>query len=127
MTIASTFRAGMVADSGVSALVSQRIYPGLLPQHPTYPAISYQRISNTGQKGTSDIRESRWQINNWAQTYAGAQALAAAFKAFAEDYADVTQTPGIKQTLVVNENDDYDDEAKAYRVIVDVILYTTGD
>lgn len=127
MTIAALLKAGLAADSGVAALVGNRIYPLKLPQKPTYEAITYQRISNTGQNGTSTRRESRWQINCWAETHVEATALAAAVKAFAEDWHDADQTPGIAWARVVNELDDYDDQADVYRIIVDVILHTTGD
>ena len=127
MTIAALLRGGLINDSGVSAIVSTRVYPGLLPQSPTYEAITYQRISSTGQNGTSNRKESRWQINCWAQTYAEAQVLAAAVKAFAEEWHDLDQIPGIAWARVVNEIDDYDDVADVYRVIIDVILHTAGD
>lgn len=134
MTIAALLKAGLAADSGITAIVGTRIYPLVLSDNnPTLPAITYQRISNTAQKGTSDLRESRWQFSCWSKRreggngYQESQQLAAAVKTFLEEFNSTAQTPGIKQTLVVNENDDYDDEAKVYRVIIDVILYTTGD
>jgi hypothetical protein len=109
---------------GLAGVVSTRIYPLNLPQPPTYPAITYQRISNSGQDGTSTLKQSRWQIDCWASTYVGSQTVAAAVKAFAEEWHD---SPGIEWARVVNEIDDYDDDAKVYRIIVDVILHTTGD
>ena len=127
MTIGILLHAGLAGDSGISSIVGARIYPLKLPQSPTYEAISYERISNTGQDGTSNRKESRWQINCWARTYAEAQTLSAAVKAFAEEWHDADQTPGIAWARVVNELDDYDETAEVYRVIVDVILHTTGD
>lgn len=127
MTVAALVKAALSGNSGVTNLVSTRIYPLLLPQHPTLEAISYQRISNSPQQGTTDLRESRWQINCWAETYAETQVLAAAVKAAFEEYIDMDQTPGIRMALIANETDDYDDDAKVYRTIVDVILMTTGD
>lgn len=116
-----------LASGGVAALVSARVYPVLLPQTPTYPAVSYQRISNSGTNGSTALRESRWQVNCWAATYAGAVSLSEAVKAAMEEHTDVSQTPGIKYSRVVNEFDDYDPEAEIYRVILDVMLTTTGD
>jgi hypothetical protein len=122
MSVYTKFRAGLAA--GVVGVVGTRIYPLNLPQPPTYPAITYSRISNSGQDGTSTIKQSRWQVDCWANTYVGSQTLAAAVKAFAEEWHD---SPGIEWARVVNEIDDYDDDAKAYRIIVDLILHTTGD
>lgn len=127
MSIATILKAALAADTAVAAIVSTRIYPLQLPQSPTYPAITYQRISNTGTNGNTALRESRWQISCWAQTYLGALALSAAVKALLEEYTNTVSTPGIKMALVVNELDDYDDTVKVYRVIIDVIFTTTGD
>lgn len=127
MTISSLLQAALAANSGVTALVSTRIYPIKLPQPPTYPAITYQRISNTAQNGSTALRETRYQIDCWADTYTPTQTLAAAVKAALEEYKKTNATPGIKQAYIINELDDYDDDVKAYRTIVDVILVTTGD
>ena len=128
MTIAALLKAGLAANSGVSAIVSTRIYPIVFTNNnPTLPAITYQRISGSGTNGSTALRESRYQINCWANTHVAVSALAAAVKTFAEEFSDTTSTPGIKMCLVVNENDDYDDQAKIYRIIVDVMLTTTGD
>jgi len=127
MTIATLLRAALTGDTAVAAIVSTRIYPVKLPQTPTYEAISYARVSNTERNGSTALRETRFQINCWADTYIKAGALAAAVKTALEGYTNTSQTPGIKMALVVNELDDYDDEVKVYREIVDVILTTTGD
>ena len=127
MTIAARLKGALSGNSGVTTLVSTRIYPLKLPQNSTYEAISYQRISNTPTDGSTALRNSRWQINCWADTYAESQALALAVKAALEEYSDTTATPGIKEGHVANEQDDYDDDAKVFRTIVDVILVTTGD
>lgn len=123
MTIGTLVKSALTGNSGVSALVSTRVYPLQLPQKPTYEAITYQRISNGPQNGSTAIRDSRWQISCWAEEYGEAHVLAVAVKTAFEDLTD----DSIKMAYVVNELDDYDDEAKAYRTIVDVILVTTGD
>ena len=127
MTIAALVKGALAENAGVSSIVSTRIYPLKLPQNPTYEAISYQRISNTGQDGTSTLRQSRWQINCWASTYGEAQALATAVKDALEEYVAISETPGINMARVVNELDDWDEESDVYRVMIDVILHTTGD
>lgn len=128
MSIASLLKSGLAANSGVAALVGTRIYPLVfVNNNPTLPAITYQRISGSGTNGSTALRESRYQINCWANTHVAASGVAAAVKAFAEEFSDTTSTPGIKMALVVNESDDYDDQTKIFRVIVDVMLTTTGD
>jgi len=124
MTIGSQLKSALSGNSGITNLVSARIYPVQLPQTPTYEAITYLRVSNSGQNGTSTRRESRWQIDCWAQTYAEAHVLARAVKTALEEYHDGS---GIEYARVVNELDDYDPDVDAYRTIVDVMLVTTGD
>lgn len=112
------------------AIVGSRIYPLILPQPPTYEAITYQRISSSGTNGSTALRESRWQINCWAATYLEAHTLANTVKAGLEEWKNTTETPGVKQAVVVNELDDFEETAGnkgVYRVIIDVILTTTGD
>lgn len=127
MTIGVKIYTALSGASGIAALVSTRIYPLVLPQSVTYPAISYQRISNSPQQGSTALRSTRYQINCWALTYAAAQGLATAVKAALEEYTATATAPRIKMALVVNELDDFDSEANVYRVIVDVIFTTSGD
>jgi hypothetical protein len=127
MSLGLKVYAALANNSGVAALVSTRIHPAILPQTPTYPAISYLRVSNTGQQGSTKLRETRYQINCWGATYAAAQSLAVAVKTAFEEYVEAATTPRIEMTLVVNELDDYDDQADIFRVIVDVLMTTSGD
>lgn len=127
MSLSAKVYSALAGAVGVSALVSARIYPLVLPQSPTYPAISYLRVSNTGQQGSTDLRETRYQIDCWGSTYAAAHGLAAAVKTAIEEHTNTATAPRIKMAQVVNELDDFDPEAKAYRVIVDVIFTTSGD
>lgn len=65
--------------AGVSALVSGRVYPLMLPQGCALPAISYQRVSTdhvASMDGYSGLERVRVQIDVMASTYAGAKALA---------------------------------------------------
>lgn len=127
MSIEALVYTRLTTYSGITAIASTRTYPLLLPQTPTYPAVTYQKISNSEQKGTSALRDSRWQLNCWASTYAEAHSLAAQIKAAFEEWHDLDQTPGVLFARVVGEIDDYDDDMPVYRVILDVMLTTTGD
>lgn len=127
MSLSGKVHDALANDTAVAALVGTRIYPRILPQHPTYPAISYQRISGTPQQGSTTLRTPRYQIDCWATTDVGAEALAVAVTALFEEYTNVTGSPAIKMAEVVNNLDDYDDTTKSYRNIVDVVFTTSGD
>lgn len=114
-------------DAGVAALVSTRIYPLLLPQSPTYGAITYHRISNGPHIGGTDYRNSRYQLDCWETTHPRAEALANAVKSALEAHKDEDQTPSIKMVRVVNEIENYEDDTESYRIIIDVMVSTIGD
>jgi hypothetical protein len=127
MSIEALVYGRLTTYSGITAIASTRTYPMRLPQNPTLPAISYQKISNTEQKGSSNLKDSRYQLNCWATTYAEAHSLAAQVKAAFEEWHDANQTPGVLMARMVGETDTEDDDTKTYRVILDVFLTTTGD
>ena len=104
--------------SGLSALISTRCYPLLMPQKAIFPNVVYQRISSTEQNGTSTIRETRFQISCWGVTYSSMHSIATQVRAALEGYSDLT----IKMARVVNQLDDYEDDTATYRRIIDVIL-----
>ena len=127
MTIQSMLFDRLTTESGVSALVGARVYPGLLPQKATYPAISYGRVSNSGQWGTGTHRESRFQFDCWAKTNVDVVALSAAVKGGLEEWGDVDGGYVVKMAWIVNELDDYDPEEDLYRITLDCMLITSGD
>lgn len=58
------------ASTGVTSIVGSRIHPARLPQNPTYPAITYRRISGRSdmhQSGLSGMGEGRIQISCWTE------------------------------------------------------------
>lgn len=65
--------------------VSGRVYPVLLPQSPTYPALTYQLISDPRghtHDGPDGLVDARYQITTWAprEAYADVKATADAVR-----------------------------------------------
>ena len=103
---------------GMAALVVTRIYPMLMPQNPTLPAIVYQKISGPrsySHSGDQNLTFTRYQFSCWAHTYAGAKALAAQLR----DCLSGRKYGVIRASFCVNELDDYDPISKDFRIIVD--------
>jgi len=75
---AETLYSYLTTFPGLAALIGTRCYPVKLPQEPTLPALTYQRVSDAPEyshdPGAS--YRPRMQITCWAGTYAGAEALA---------------------------------------------------
>jgi hypothetical protein len=68
----------------VNAIVSNRIYPMVLAQKATLPAIRYQRISGIPEHshdGVSGFEVAVMQVDCYAETYLGAIALRDAVQA----------------------------------------------
>lgn len=75
--------------AGVTALVASRIYPLVLPQEPTYPAITFSRVSSQRIEGVYTdygMARVRIQITCWALTYDSAKAVAEQVRIALERY-----------------------------------------
>ena len=65
--------------AGLSALISSRVYPGQLPQRPTLPSVTYQRVSTIlvatrDNSGRANLERPRYQFDCWATTRKAARA-----------------------------------------------------
>ena len=105
--------------AAVAAVVSTRIYPVVLPQDVTLPAITYSRISG-GQvnslTGYSGLENPRIQIDVWGATYPACQTLAADV----HTAMDAATTFGAH---LESDMDFYEDDTKIYRVSMDFSVW----
>ncbi len=87
MTLEENLRTNIVNDSGVAAVLGNRLYITRLPQNPVYPCATYQRISTERYPTMDQQGNSRWESCGWARfqftTYSndGAGGAAAAIAA----------------------------------------------
>lgn len=124
MSLETEIRARLAADSTLSGLVSTRLYALKLPQEPTYPAVTYQRISGprlSHLSGSSDFGTARLQIDSWGKPYLSVQSVAAAIRVSLHGYHGMLSTLRVAIQLD-NERDEYDDDAEIYRVSQDYRL-----
>jgi len=125
MTI-ETDIAGHLGDyAGLAALVGERIYPVRLPQTPTLPAVTYQRISGTtrySHDGDSGLYSARWQFSCWAEHYMEAVAVGAQVKGAVHTWRNAHGQPA----FVENEVDDYEPATGVYHVMVDATIWWRG-
>ena len=111
--------------AGLTALVSTRIYPLIMPQGVTYPAVTYQRIATEPREScmVEDVgwARARVQVTAWADTFTSAKAIAAQVRAALQRWT----TTGIQGTFIIAEYDLYDDEAYKYGAAIDAeVVYT---
>lgn len=72
MSIETCLRQHLLDDPAISAAVGTRIYPLLLPQKATLPAMVLTQISNIRHdhlRGQAALARPRWQVDSWAATY----------------------------------------------------------
>jgi hypothetical protein len=131
VSIETEIRARLVADATIAALAKSgsvtRIYALFLPQDPTLPAITYQRISGPRIQRLNDATEwgqARIQYDCWATTYLGAQTLAAAVRISLNGFVGELATLKVAIRLD-NERDLYEDELHIFRISQDYMVTHT--
>lgn len=115
----------LLADGTVSGLVAARMYPILLPQEPSYPAIVYSLASSTrlhALDGPPGRASHRVQIDCYAETYKEAHQLAAAVRQRLDGYAGLMGSTEVGYVSLDNEQDLYDDDARVHRVLQDFLI-----
>ncbi|MEE9401256.1 MAG: DUF3168 domain-containing protein [Dehalococcoidia bacterium] len=101
-------------------LVVNRIYPLLLPQVPTLPAVVYLRVSGMREQshdGDSALQHPRFQFSCWAETYLEALAVAEEVRIALQGLT----TAGVG--IYENAHDLYDTDTGWYHVPVDITIW----
>ncbi len=125
MTVEQALKTALAAHAGLLALIAGRVYPGRLPQTPTLPACTYQRIDTPTEQvmGEATVkRRPRMQITSLASTYDEAKAIAAQAVACLDGFSGLLGGAGGVQCdciILANEADLYDDEAGRWQIVTD--------
>lgn len=119
--------AALTANPAVAALVSQRIYPLVMPQNPTLPAIRYEvtgQASEWALTGAEAMRETMFDVDCWAAETSGKSAYAAAKEVQEAVRAalDAYSASGIQGVFVDNSADYYDPETGAVCAVLTVTV-----
>ncbi len=105
--------AHLSTTTSVTAICGSRITPIVLPQNPTYPAVSYQRIGgrreNDLSQGYIGVENAIVQVDSWATSFSGAAALSSAVVT-ALCAATVFKAVALESPL-----DLYEDDIQVYR------------
>lgn len=120
------------AYGGLTALISDRIYPEPLPQPVggvTLPAITYMRISSAPQvahNGDSGLDSPIFQIKVWASTKSQARAIIDQLRAALSGYSGLMSDLTVQASFVRADRDLYDTDTGLYTPIVEVALWHGG-
>jgi len=115
------------ADAGVTALVSTRVYPTVLPQDKTLPALVYQRISGV-EPGQIDgqgraLVQGRVQVTALAAEFGACAAiLDAAREALLYQYGSIGGVEVVSIIRDIDGADDFDPDLQAYSQSMDFIV-----
>ena len=118
------------AFSGLTALISTRVYLMFIPQAATLPCVTVTRISTAriltmdSSGSTGDLAHPRFQFDAWATTYASAKAIIDQVRAALNGHVGATGTGvTIRAALVESEVPSYDPETALYRCQSDFMIW----
>ena len=119
MSIETAIYTRLQAVSAVTALISTRAYPNVVPQKPTLPFVVYERedterISAMG--GDVGVVRTDFRIDCYATTYAGVKAVSTAVIGALQRFSGTSDSIVILDIFVADESDAYI-EAPDYHVI----------
>lgn len=128
--IRPALRSFLLSDPAISSSVGARVYPIKLPQGTTGSSIVYNRISGAGDyhmQGLSGFAHHRFQIDAWASTANAATALADLIRDRIDGYrgdmgTDSPPVVTVQGVFMVDQREDYDDDAKLHRMSRDYFI-----
>lgn len=138
MSIATELRTFLLEDTTLAGLVGQRLYPNVLPQAPTFPAMTFTWVSGTRFHhlgGSAGIAGPRVQFDCWAATYLEAEALFEALRlaldGFRGEIGGSPPTRRIQGVVSAGDRDLYEEGAESgsgsgagiYRRSADFMIY----
>ena len=121
--IESALYTKLSTDSGVSALVGDRIYPLIVAQGALSPSIRYQTVTKSRESAMgsdSGITFARIQIDSFASTYLAAKTVAEAVRGALQRFRGTVIGIEIQSLFIEDMPESYDDKVKMYTVTQDI-------
>ena len=119
MSLEAALFSRLTAVAGVTALVSQRVYPVQLPQNPTLPAVTYEVLSerrlNTF-RGPLGLPGTLMRVCSWGLTYAAAKDLARQVRLALDGWQGTSSGETVQASILERQQDLYEDEVQVHRV-----------
>ena len=113
--------------AGLTALVGTRIFPMVMPDTPTFPAVTYHMLSSSSGKGAltdPPLMQAVFQITSWGKSMLSARSVADQVRAALDRYRSVTIN-GIKidDCFYDGDVDLYDTDLKVFYVASDFKIF----
>lgn len=125
MTIEQAILNKLLARTQITALVSTRIYYAIKPQTPTYPCISFFRVSNIREHDI-DVGKVYFQFDCWSLTYIQAVQVANEIRIALQREKSILDTIPIIQGVYLNEIDLYEPDTKLHHIALDMNIIYKG-
>lgn len=104
----------LVRDPGITALIALRCHPVILPQAPTFPALSYSQVDATRVRavaGPAGKVRRRVSINSWARSSIGVWILADAVRTALDGFAGMMGDTEIGSVILEQEIPFFEEQA----------------
>jgi hypothetical protein len=129
MLIEQALMTYLLAQSGITALVGQRIYFVIAPQETAKPYIVVTKIDAPevgSHDGPAELASPRFQLSVFAVTYSAAKNISAAIKTALDGYSGTMGGAGGLHVDIPrreDENDFYEESTGLFQVASDYIVW----
>jgi len=118
----------LLADSGTTSLIGERLYYVKAPQDVAKPYVVFFKASGPREyshDGASELARPRFQFSCFATTYYQAKQIAEAIRVAIEAFSGTMGGVGgveIGSCFCINESDIYEEDTKLFHVAVDYLI-----
>jgi len=129
--IEESLRTKILADSDVTDDIGQRLYILKLPQNPTYPAVTYFKVSNARHHDL-DVAMPRYQFDVWMDatiqnSYLTARRVADNIRKALQRESGNWSGISVIQAVYLGETDLYEENTELYHVAQDYKVIYRGE
>lgn len=123
MAIETKLRDYLLSIKEIQSAVGNRIYPGWLPEKPTYPAIAYLAVSGVAHHNIP-VAYPRFQFSVFSTKYGEAKELAEEIRSALQRYKGNMGGVRVLQGVWEGSRDMYESDTKLYHIATDFkIIY----
>ena len=119
----------LLADSGITSLIGERLYYVKAPQDVVKPYVAFFKASaprEYSHDGASKLAHPRFQFSCFATTYYEAKQITEAIRAAIEAFSGTMGGAGgveVGHCFLINESDIYEENTKLFHVAVDYLIW----
>lgn len=116
--IGTAIRSILLGDAAIVALIVDRVYPLILPQHSKFPCISYRYSADRAEitfDGQGDYQQIQVELDCWAMDYDEMTALSKATQERVKNFEGVVSGVDINKIYIDSTVPVFEELAEVYR------------